>query len=48
MKEIYELNRGLTKRFVNMFEKRGIPVVPSLGNNDIYRKFPLSCSNILD
>lgn len=38
--EIYNLNRGLAKRFRDLFEDRGVPVVPSLGNNDIYRKLP--------
>lgn len=38
MKEIYELNRDIMKRFKKLFEDRGIPVVPSLGNNDIYRE----------
>ncbi|KAK9896712.1 hypothetical protein P389DRAFT_83164 [Cystobasidium minutum MCA 4210] len=36
MKEIYELNRSIMKRFKKIYEDRGIPVLPSLGNNDIY------------
>ena len=35
--EIYDLNRALSKRFKHIFEDNGVPVVPSLGNNDIYR-----------
>ena len=35
--EIYKLNVGLSERMIKLFESRGIPVVPSLGNNDIYR-----------
>lgn len=38
MKEIYELNRDIMGHFKKLFEDRGIPVIPSLGNNDIYRK----------
>lgn len=37
LKEIFELNRNLVNRFERLFEDRDIPVVPSLGNNDIYR-----------
>ncbi|KZS97587.1 hypothetical protein SISNIDRAFT_472565 [Sistotremastrum niveocremeum HHB9708] len=35
--EIYELNRLLVSKMEKIFGKRGIPVVPSLGNNDIWR-----------
>lgn len=38
MKEIYDLNRGIMDKFEKIFEDRGIPVIPSLGNNDIYRE----------
>lgn len=38
MKEIYELNTNVMRRFKKLFEDRGIPVIPSLGNNDIYRE----------
>lgn len=36
LSEIYDSNRALARRFEHMFERHGIPVVPSLGNNDIY------------
>ncbi|KAF9057569.1 hypothetical protein BJ165DRAFT_1397817 [Panaeolus papilionaceus] len=35
--EIYELNRAVTAKMKNVFTSRGIPVVPSLGNNDIWQ-----------
>ncbi|KAJ3785468.1 endopolyphosphatase [Lentinula aff. detonsa] len=34
--EIYEMNDVLAKRMNEIFTIRGIPVIPSLGNNDIY------------
>ncbi|KAG1896469.1 Metallo-dependent phosphatase-like protein [Suillus fuscotomentosus] len=34
--EIYDLNRAVAKRMEHVFLKKGIPVVPSLGNNDIW------------
>ncbi|KAJ3778876.1 endopolyphosphatase [Lentinula raphanica] len=36
MNELYEMNDALTKRMNDIFTRRGIPVIPSLGNNDIY------------
>ncbi|KAH7914346.1 hypothetical protein BJ138DRAFT_1133448 [Hygrophoropsis aurantiaca] len=35
--EIYDLNRAVAKRMEEVFLNKGIPVVPSLGNNDISR-----------
>ncbi|KAJ3869568.1 Metallo-dependent phosphatase-like protein [Lentinula novae-zelandiae] len=35
--EIYELNGSIANRMNEIFTTKGIPVVPSLGNNDIYR-----------
>ncbi|KAI0796639.1 Metallo-dependent phosphatase-like protein [Abortiporus biennis] len=35
-KEIYELNRMMTSKMENAFLKKGIPVIPSIGNNDIW------------
>ncbi|KAG2135743.1 uncharacterized protein EDB93DRAFT_1170667 [Suillus bovinus] len=35
--EIYDLNRAVAKKMEHVFLKKGIPVVPSLGNNDIWR-----------
>ncbi|KAI9063209.1 hypothetical protein FKP32DRAFT_733993 [Trametes sanguinea] len=34
--EIYELNRALAKKMEHVFVRRGIPVVPSIGNNDVW------------
>ncbi|GAW05350.1 vacuolar endopolyphosphatase [Lentinula edodes] len=34
--EIYELNGSIANRMNEIFTMKGIPVVPSLGNNDIY------------
>ncbi|KAH8830912.1 endopolyphosphatase [Flagelloscypha sp. PMI_526] len=34
--EIYALNRAVAKRMDELFLSQGIPVVPSLGNNDIW------------
>jgi hypothetical protein len=31
--EIYELNRGIAGRMEEIFTKRGVPVVPSLGTS---------------
>ncbi|PPQ98547.1 hypothetical protein CVT24_004038 [Panaeolus cyanescens] len=36
--EIYDLNRAVAAKMKKVFSSRGIPVVPSLGNNDIWRK----------
>jgi endopolyphosphatase len=33
--EIYDLNRAVAKKMEHVFLRKGIPVVPSLGNNDI-------------
>ncbi|KAG5643953.1 hypothetical protein DXG03_009304 [Asterophora parasitica] len=35
--EIYNLNREVASRMKEVFTSRGIPVVPSLGNNDVWR-----------
>ncbi|KAH8118273.1 Metallo-dependent phosphatase-like protein, partial [Phellopilus nigrolimitatus] len=37
--EIYELNRAMVRRMNEVFTSRGVPVVPCLGNNDVWRKF---------
>jgi repressor of nif and glnA expression len=37
-KEIFDLNSMLAREMENIFIKKGIPVVPSLGNNDIWRR----------
>lgn len=34
-KEIFDLNRMMAKRMIDLFGKK-FPVVPTLGNNDIY------------
>ncbi|KAG0698681.1 Metallo-dependent phosphatase-like protein [Suillus ampliporus] len=34
--EIYDLNRAVAKKMEHVFLSKGIPVVPSLGNNDIW------------
>ena len=39
LNEIYDLNRALAQRFKDIFEDHGVPVIPSLGNNDIYREY---------
>ncbi|EIN10626.1 endopolyphosphatase [Punctularia strigosozonata HHB-11173 SS5] len=36
--EIYDLNRAVAAKMEKVFTRRGIPVVPSLGNNDVWRK----------
>ncbi|KAL5530139.1 hypothetical protein ACEPAF_6396 [Sanghuangporus sanghuang] len=41
--EIYELNRAMAHRMNEVFTSRGIPVVPTLGNNDVWR--PNSITN---
>lgn len=44
--EIYDLNRKMVGRMHDVFGKRGVRVVPSLGNNDIWRgslSFPSAC-----
>lgn len=35
-KNIYDLNRRMTARMEQIFLSRGIPVVPTIGNNDIW------------
>ncbi|KAG1836936.1 Metallo-dependent phosphatase-like protein [Suillus subalutaceus] len=35
--EIFDLNRAVAKKMEHVFLRKGIPVVPSLGNNDIWR-----------
>ncbi|GLB33819.1 putative calcineurin-like phosphoesterase [Lyophyllum shimeji] len=34
--EIYDLNRAVARRMKDVFLAKGIPVVPSLGNNDVW------------
>ncbi|KAL0579696.1 Endopolyphosphatase [Marasmius crinis-equi] len=34
--EIYDLNRAVAHKMKEVFSKKGIPVVPSLGNNDVW------------
>ncbi|TFK43522.1 endopolyphosphatase [Crucibulum laeve] len=34
--EIYDLNRSVAGKMKKIFTKRGIPVIPSLGNNDVW------------
>ncbi|OCH94072.1 endopolyphosphatase [Obba rivulosa] len=34
--EIYELNRALSRKMETVFSSKGIPVVPSIGNNDVW------------
>ncbi|KIY71419.1 endopolyphosphatase [Cylindrobasidium torrendii FP15055 ss-10] len=34
--EIFQLNRNVAKRMEKLFASKGIPVVPSLGNNDLW------------
>ncbi|KAJ7498910.1 hypothetical protein FB451DRAFT_1014537, partial [Mycena latifolia] len=41
--EIYDLNRAVATKMASIFTARGIPVVPSLGNNDVWRE----CTNIM-
>ncbi|KAA1466378.1 hypothetical protein DENSPDRAFT_831193 [Dentipellis sp. KUC8613] len=36
LKEIYELNRVIAAKMEEVFVKKGVPVVPSLGNNDVW------------
>ncbi|PAV20894.1 vacuolar endopolyphosphatase [Pyrrhoderma noxium] len=40
--EIYDLNRAVVRRMTEVFTTRGIPVVPSLGNNDVWPHVSLS------
>ncbi|KAG1735733.1 Metallo-dependent phosphatase-like protein [Suillus paluster] len=40
--EIYDLNRAVAKKMEHVFLSKGIPVVPSLGNNDIWPHNTLS------
>ncbi|KAJ7433853.1 hypothetical protein B0H11DRAFT_2120644 [Mycena galericulata] len=44
--EIYDLNRAVATKMASIFTSRGIPVVPSLGNNDVWRR-PNSITNEL-
>ncbi|KAG2152251.1 Metallo-dependent phosphatase-like protein [Suillus cothurnatus] len=37
--EIFAVNRAVAKKMEDVFLRKGIPVVPSLGNNDVWRKF---------
>jgi endopolyphosphatase len=39
-KEIYNLNRMVAKKMDDVFGSRGVKIVPSIGNNDIWRTFP--------
>ncbi|KAF9462658.1 Metallo-dependent phosphatase-like protein [Collybia nuda] len=34
--EIYQLNREVASKMIDVFLSKGIPVVPSLGNNDVW------------
>jgi len=34
--EIYDLNRAVSAKMKDVFLSKGIPVVPSLGNNDVW------------
>ncbi|TDL29508.1 hypothetical protein BD410DRAFT_26204 [Rickenella mellea] len=34
--EIYNLNRAMTKRMEEVFTSRGVAVIPSIGNNDVW------------
>ncbi|GJE84018.1 endopolyphosphatase [Phanerochaete sordida] len=36
LKEIYALNRVMARRMEEIFTSRGIPVIPSIGNNDVW------------
>ncbi|EGO27522.1 hypothetical protein SERLADRAFT_446757 [Serpula lacrymans var. lacrymans S7.9] len=36
--EIYDSNRAVAKKMSKIFLSKGIPVIPSLGNNDIWRE----------
>ncbi|KAG1892443.1 hypothetical protein F4604DRAFT_1565645 [Suillus subluteus] len=36
--EIFAVNRAVAKKMEDVFLRKGIPVVPSLGNNDVWRK----------
>ncbi|KAG1877519.1 Metallo-dependent phosphatase-like protein [Suillus subluteus] len=40
--EIFDLNRAVAKKMEHVFLRKGIPVVPSLGNNDIWPHNSLS------
>ncbi|KAG2145766.1 Metallo-dependent phosphatase-like protein [Suillus clintonianus] len=40
--EIYDLNRAVARKMEHVFVSKGIPVVPSLGNNDIWPHNKLS------
>jgi len=42
--EIYNLNRMMSGKMYDIFKSKGIPVVPSLGNNDIWRESSLRSS----
>jgi len=35
-KEIYELNRAVARKMETVFSSKGIPVIPSIGNNDVW------------
>ncbi|KAH9938626.1 uncharacterized protein B0H18DRAFT_1081217 [Fomitopsis serialis] len=35
--EIYMLNRAMARRMEEVFLSKGIPVIPSIGNNDVWR-----------
>ncbi|KAF8195878.1 Metallo-dependent phosphatase-like protein [Mycena galopus ATCC 62051] len=37
--EIYDLNRAVASKMTSAFTSRGIPVIPSIGNNDIWREY---------
>ncbi|KAI9512181.1 Metallo-dependent phosphatase-like protein [Russula earlei] len=50
LKEIYVLNNVLATAMENIFVKKGIPVVPSLGNNDVWPHniLPAGPNHIID
>ncbi|KAI6047177.1 Metallo-dependent phosphatase-like protein [Pisolithus marmoratus] len=37
LSEVYELNRAVTEKMKQVFSSKGIPVVPTIGNNDVWR-----------
>jgi len=48
--EIYDLNRAVAEKMEHVFLSKGIPVVPSLGNNDIWphNTLPAGPNSIFD
>ncbi|CAL1700593.1 unnamed protein product [Somion occarium] len=35
-KEIYELNRAMARKMEDVFLSKGVPVIPTIGNNDVW------------